>query len=90
MRILAVGGHAVPAFHTTRIDRYRDDMVRSTEDLVGRYRADATRDVHADMTELTPRSATRTLFGVEEGASRRRATLQPQAPSGSGARKGYR
>jgi cytochrome P450 len=57
----------MPAFHKTRIDTYRDDMVRITEDLVRRYRAGETRDVHADMTELTLRVATKTLFGGDEG-----------------------
>jgi cytochrome P450 len=57
----------MPAFHKTRIDAYRDDMVRITQDLVDRYRPGETRDVHADMTELTLRVATKTLFGGEEG-----------------------
>jgi cytochrome P450 len=58
----------MPAFHKTHIDAYRDDMVRITEGILERYRAGATRDVHADMTELTLRVATKTLFGGEEGA----------------------
>jgi cytochrome P450 len=57
----------MPAFHKTRIDGYRDDMVRITEDLVGRYEAGDVRDVHADMTEVTLRIATKTLFGGDEG-----------------------
>jgi cytochrome P450 len=57
----------MPAFHKTHIDAYRDDMVRITEGMLERYHAGATRDVHADMTELTLRVATKTLFGGEEG-----------------------
>ncbi len=57
----------MPAFHKTHIDAYRDDMVRITESLLERYRPGAVRDVHADMTELTLRVATKTLFGGEEG-----------------------
>jgi cytochrome P450 len=57
----------MPAFHKTRIDAYRDDMVAITSDLVGRYRVGGVRDVHADMTELTLRVATKTLFGEDEG-----------------------
>jgi cytochrome P450 len=58
----------MPAFHKTRIDAYRDDMVRIAEDVFRPYRAGRTRDVHADMTELTLRVATKTLFGEDEGA----------------------
>ncbi len=57
----------MPAFHKTRIDGYRDDMVRITEDIVDRYRPGHTRNVHADMTEITLRVATKTLFGGDEG-----------------------
>jgi cytochrome P450 len=57
----------MPAFHKTTIDAYRDDMVRITEDMLTRYRQGEVRDVHADMTELTLRVATKTLFGEEVG-----------------------
>lgn len=57
----------MPAFHKTRIDAYRDDMVALTEDMIGRWIKGETRDVHADMTELTLRIATKTLFGEDEG-----------------------
>lgn len=57
----------MPAFHKTRIDAYRDDMVRIADETLGRWRAGETRDVHADMTELTLRIATKTLFGEDEG-----------------------
>jgi cytochrome P450 len=56
----------MPAFHKTHIDGYRDDMVRIIEGVLDRYRVGAMRDVHADMTELTLRVATTTLFGGDE------------------------
>ncbi len=58
----------MPAFAKTRIDAYRDDMVRITGEVLAQYRPGETRDVHADMTELTLRVATKTLFGEDEGA----------------------
>lgn len=57
----------MPAFHKTRIEGYRDDMARITEETLTRYRPGELRDVHADMTELTLRVATKTLFGEDEG-----------------------
>jgi cytochrome P450 len=57
----------MPAFHKTRIEAYRDDMVRIAEQTVDRWVAGETRDVHAEMTELTLRVATKTLFGADEG-----------------------
>jgi cytochrome P450 len=58
----------MPAFAKTRIEGYRDDMVRIAGETFARYRPGETRDVHADMTELTLRVATTTLFGEDEGA----------------------
>ncbi len=57
-----------PAFNKTRIDAYRDDMVALTERMLGEWRVGEPRDVHADMTELTLRIATKTLFGEDAGA----------------------
>lgn len=57
----------MPAFAKTRIEAYRDDMVGITNDVLAQWRAGETRDVHADMTELTLRVATKTLFGGDEG-----------------------
>lgn len=57
----------MPAFAKTRIDAYHDDMVRITTDVLEPWRVGETRDVHADMTELTLRVATKTLFGEDEG-----------------------
>jgi cytochrome P450 len=58
----------MPAFAKTRIEAYRDDMVAITEAILAEWREGETRDVHADMTELTLRVATKTLFGEAEGA----------------------
>ncbi len=57
----------MPAFSKTRIEAYRDDMVRITDDVLSEFRVGETRDVHADMTELTLRVATKTLFGEDQG-----------------------
>jgi cytochrome P450 len=58
----------MPAFHKTRIDAYRDDMVRLTERALGEWRAGERRDVLEDMTRLTLAIATTTLFGEDVGA----------------------
>lgn len=58
----------MPAFAKTRIDAYRDDMVRIANDVLDAYRPGQTRDVHGDMTEITLRIATATLFGEDEGS----------------------
>ncbi len=56
-----------PAFHKTRIDVYRNDMVALTERMLETWRVDEVRDLHDDMTELTLRVATKTLFGEDAG-----------------------
>ena len=56
-----------PAFNKTRIDAYRDDMVALTSRMLDEWKVDEVRDVHADMTELTLRIATKTLFGEDAG-----------------------
>ena len=56
-----------PAFAKTRIDAYRDDMVALTGRMLDAWREGEERDVHADMTELTLRVATKTLFGEDAG-----------------------
>lgn len=56
-----------PAFHKRRIEAYRDDMVAITGALLDEWRAGQQRDVHADLTELTLRIATKTLFGEDAG-----------------------
>lgn len=57
----------MPAFAKTRIDAYHADMVRIAQDVFADYRVGETRDVHADMTEVTLRIATSTLFGEDAG-----------------------
>jgi cytochrome P450 len=57
----------MPAFHKTRIDAYREDMVRIIEELCDRWTIGETRDVASDMQELTLRIATKTLFGEDVG-----------------------
>ncbi len=58
-----------PAFHKTRIDAYRDDMVKLVSRTLDEWRGSVgeNRDVHEDMTELTLRIATKTLFGEDAG-----------------------
>ncbi|WP_146650887.1 cytochrome P450 [Labilithrix luteola] len=57
----------MPAFHKTRIDAYRDEMVALTTKVLDEWRDDQVRDVLEDMTELTLRIATKTLFGEDAG-----------------------
>ncbi|MDB5219285.1 MAG: cytochrome hydroxylase, partial [Myxococcaceae bacterium] len=56
-----------PAFNKTRIDAYRDDMVALTSRMLDEWKIGEERDVHEDMTELTLRIATKTLFGEDAG-----------------------
>ena len=56
-----------PAFNKTRIDVYRDDMVALTTRMLDEWSLGEERDIHADMTELTLRIATKTLFGEDAG-----------------------
>ncbi|HET7544194.1 MAG TPA: cytochrome P450 [Polyangiaceae bacterium] len=55
----------MPAFHRSRIESYRDEMVAVTEALLAEYRPGTTRDLRPDMTSVTLRIATATLFGAE-------------------------
>lgn len=57
----------MPAFHKKRIEGYRDEMVLATEALLASFRAGEMRDLRRDMSELTLRIATRTLFGADLG-----------------------
>ena len=57
----------MPAFHRSRIESYRDEMVAVTESLLSEYRAGTTRDVLPDMMRVTLRIATSTLFGADLG-----------------------
>jgi cytochrome P450 len=58
----------MPAFHKSRIESYRDDMVAITESVLDGFRPGQLRDVRFDMNELTLRIVTRTLFGADLGA----------------------
>ncbi|HWZ92894.1 MAG TPA: cytochrome P450 [Polyangiaceae bacterium] len=57
----------MPAFHRSRIESYRDEMVASTEALLAKYRPGTMRDIRPDMMEVTLRIATTTLFGSDLG-----------------------
>ncbi|HEX3853140.1 MAG TPA: cytochrome P450 [Polyangiaceae bacterium] len=57
----------MPAFHRSRIESYRDEMVAVTEGLLDEYRPGSTRDVRPDMMRITLRIATATLFGADLG-----------------------
>jgi len=57
----------MPAFHKSRIESYRDDMVLLTESMLEKYVPGQVRDVRPDMVELTLRVATKTLFGADMG-----------------------
>ena len=56
-----------PAFNKTRIDAYRDDMVALTSRVLDEWKVGEERDIHEDLTELTLRIATKTLFGEDAG-----------------------
>ncbi len=57
----------MPAFHRSRIESYRDEMVAVTEALLADYRHGSTRDIRPDMMRVTLRIATTTLFGADLG-----------------------
>ncbi len=57
----------MPAFHRSRIESYRDEMVAVTEALLAEFRPGSTRDVRPDMMRVTLRIATTTLFGADLG-----------------------
>jgi cytochrome P450 len=57
----------MPAFHKSRVDGYRDEMVAVTQSVLDGFRVGQVRDVRLDMNELTLRIATRTLFGTDLG-----------------------
>ncbi len=57
----------MPAFHKKRIEGYRDDMVAITRSVLDAFRPGETRDLRHDMSELTLRVATQTLFGADLG-----------------------
>lgn len=58
----------MPAFHKSRVEGYRDDMVAVTQAVLDGFRVGQLRDMRRDMNELSLRIATRTLFGSDLGA----------------------
>jgi cytochrome P450 len=56
-----------PAFHKMRIDAYRDAMAELTTEMLSTWKVGEVRNVLADMTRLTLRIATKTLFGEDVG-----------------------
>jgi cytochrome P450 len=58
----------LPAFHRSRVEGYRDDMVAIVEAVLAGFAPGQERDLWLDMNELTLRVATRTLFGADLGA----------------------
>src|SRR5688572_11066505 len=57
----------LPAFHKSRVDGYRDDMVLCTQAVLDGFRPGQLRDIRRDMNELALRIATRSLFGEDLG-----------------------
>ncbi len=57
----------MPAFHRTRIESYRDEMVAVTDTLLSEFRPGTIRDIRPDMMRVTLRIATATLFGADLG-----------------------
>ena len=57
----------MPAFHKSRVDRYRDDMVAIAETVLDQFAVGQVRDLRPDLMELTLRIATKTLFGADLG-----------------------
>lgn len=54
-----------PAFHHQRIAAYGDVMVDLTRQMLDRWRAGETRDLHKEMMRLTLAIAAKTLFSAE-------------------------
>src|SRR5450432_2362651 len=57
----------MPAFHRSRIESYRDEMVSAVEALLAQYQPGSIRDIRPDMMAVTLRIATATLFGGNLG-----------------------
>ena len=55
----------MPAFHKSRIESYVGDMVALTEEVAQTFQAGSVRNLRDDMTELTLRIVTKTLFGSD-------------------------
>ena len=57
----------MPAFHKSRIETYRDDMVAITNSVLEKFEPGTQRDLRPDMMELTLRVAAKTLLGEDVG-----------------------
>lgn len=57
----------MPAFHKKRIEGYRDEMVAATEEALAAFKPGETRDLRRDLSDLTLKIVTRTLFGADLG-----------------------
>lgn len=60
---------AQPAFHRSCIETYAGVMTAYTSEMAGGWRSGETRDMHAEITQLTMRIAGKTLFGHELGST---------------------
>jgi len=54
-----------PLMHTKHIEGYAETMVRMGEQLLAGWRAGSTRDLHADMTQVTMWIIAETMFGMD-------------------------
>lgn len=54
-----------PLMHTKHIESYADTMVRFGEKLLSGWRDGETRDIHADMTQVTIWIIAETMFGMD-------------------------
>jgi cytochrome P450 len=54
-----------PAFNRDHLNRYAETMIAYSERWAGLWRDGETRNIHADMRQLTMQIAARTLFGAE-------------------------
>jgi cytochrome P450 len=54
-----------PAFHRRRVEKMAESMIATVSQAIATWRAGETRDVYADMVELTLKVAALTLFGID-------------------------
>lgn len=59
-----------PSFHKRMVDGYADTVTRCTRTLLEQWDAASTRNVSADMSDITLDVASRALFGVDITAAR--------------------
>ena len=58
-----------PAFHRERVASYAQIMTSYAEELLATWQPGETRDIHAEMMQLTLKVVVRALFNVEAGES---------------------